>query len=136
MTLKKLKKANPLNREEEKFYFAPVQGSIITLSEMAEQLSKTCSISSISIRSVLNAFFEELPFLLKNGHPVRLDPFCSIRLSVSSNGKENAEDLTRDDIKDVHIIVTPSARFKANLNSKEFIKSIKIIEEPNSETEY
>lgn len=135
MTIKKRKKTNPLDREDEKYYFVPVQGSTITLDDMCEQLSKTSAISSISIKSVLTAFFEELPFLLKSGHPVRLDPFCSIRLSLSSNGKKNAEDLTRDDIKDVHIIVTPSARFKANLNSKEFIKSIKIIEEPNSETE-
>lgn len=127
MNLKKIKRINPQNKEESKFYFAPEQGSPITLDDMAALIGQSCSISPTSIKYVLTAFLEQLPFFLKDGHPIRLEPFCNIRLSLSSKGRTTAEELTKDDIVEFHILVSPSKKFKLSINSDEFKKNIKIV---------
>ena len=127
MNLKKIKRVNPQNKEESKFYFALEQGSPITLEDMAVRIGQSCSISPTAIKYVLTAFLEQLPYFLKDGHPIRLEPFCNIRLSLSSKGKNTADELTKEDIIDFHVIVVPSAKFKKSINSKEFKKNIKIV---------
>lgn len=127
MNLKKIKRVNPQNKEESKFYFAPEQGSPITLEDMAARIGQSCSISPTAIKYVLTAFLEQLPYFLKDGHPIRLEPFCSIRLSLSSKGKNTADELTKDDIIDFQVIVSPSVKFKESINSKEFKSNIKIV---------
>lgn len=127
MNLKKVQRVNPQKREEKKFYFSPEQGSLITLDDMAARIGQSCSISPTAIKYVLTAFLKQLPYFLKDGHPIRLEPFCNIRLSLSSRGKATAEELTKEDIIEFHIIVSPSKKFKQSINDDEFKKNIKIV---------
>lgn len=128
MNLKKIRRINPQNKEESNFYFALEQGSPITLDDMATRIGQSCSISPSAIKYVLAAFLEQLPYFLQDGHPIRLDPFCTIKLSLSSKGKATVEELTKADITDFHIIVSPSLKFKKTINSEEFRSNIKIIQ--------
>lgn len=127
MNLKKIQKQNPQDRGQSKYYFAPVQGSPIMLDDLAERVAQSCAITPTAVKYVLTAFLEQLPYFLKDGHPIRLEPFCTIRLSVKSGGKDTAEELTKDDIISFHVIVSPSAKFKRSINSQEFRSNIKIV---------
>lgn len=133
MILKKILRVNPQNKEERKYYFAPVQGNAIGLDELAARIGQSCSISPTAIKYVLTAFMDQLPYYLKDGHPVQLEPFCTIRLSPKSEGRNTALELTKDDIKSFHLVVTPSAKFKHAINSEEFITGIKLLPDQDSQ---
>lgn len=94
---------------------------------MAARIGQSCSISPTAIKYVLTAFLEQLSYFLKDGHPIRLEPFCNVRLSLSSSGKATAEELTKEGIIEFHIIVPPSKKFKQSINDDEFKKNIKIV---------
>jgi nucleoid DNA-binding protein len=61
-----------------------------------------------------------LPVFLKLGQTIKLDRFGSFRISVKSNGKENAADLTAKNVKSTKLVFLPSVELKRNLGNISF----------------
>ena len=119
-----LQRANPLNRTEAKKFFAsPIWSTVITIRALANEISKSCTLTATDVVAVLEAFLQLLPLFLKNGHSVRLGGFGIFRLSFSSMGQETKDDVSAKDISNVRVLFRPSVQLKKELKENlAFIK--------------
>lgn len=105
-----------------KFYASPVHGQDATLEVLTKGIEKTCTVNGADIRAVLYSLVDEAVDDLSEGRIVRLGDLGSIRISLSSEGKATAEELTADAIKEASVIFTPGAKLKAMLAAAKFLK--------------
>lgn len=118
------KRKNPLKRDEEaKYYASPEYGEEIDIHELAELISKTCTLTPMDIVAVMYSLCEIMPMLLKDSIKVRLDNFGIFKISFSAEGKTNKDEVSAADIKNIRIIFTPCTRLKKQLLDTKFTKS-------------
>lgn len=120
MKVKAVKKVNPRNTDETKYYLAPVYAGELTLNELAELISDASTVNVADVAAVLKALAKQLPIFLQKGFIIELGDFGRLRLSISTDGKENADELSANDIIKVRIIFVPSAAIKEKLKSTSF----------------
>lgn len=117
------KRFNPLKREDgAKFYAMPYYGEEIDIRQLANEISKTCTLTPADVRAVIEILLDKMPFYLKNSNKIRLDGFGIFKLSFSSEGHEKEEDVSAQDIKNVRVLFTPSAELKKELSDISFTK--------------
>lgn len=120
MKVKAVKKVNPRNTDETKYYLAPVYADEMSLNELAELISDASTVNVADVAAVLKALAKQLPIFLQKGFIIELGDFGRLRLSISTDGKENADELSANDIIKVRIIFVPSAAIKEKLKSTSF----------------
>lgn len=120
MKVKAVKKVNPRNTDETKYYLSPVYAGELTLNELAELISDASTVNVADVAAVLKALAKQLPIFLQKGFIIELGDFGRLRLSISTDGKENADELSANDIIKVRIIFVPSAAIKEKLKSTSF----------------
>lgn len=120
MKVKAVKKVNPRNTDETKYYLAPVYAGEMSLDELAELISDASTVNVADVAAVLKALAKQLPIFLQKGFIIELGDFGRLRLSISTDGKENADELSANDIIKVRIIFVPSAAIKEKLKSTSF----------------
>lgn len=120
MKLKKIKKPNPLNRDEEKFYLIPEYAGELTLPELAAALSNACTLNVADITAVLEALTKQLPWYLMNGFIIQLGAMGRLKLSVSSKGSVEIENLSALNVVKTRVIFTPSPEIKKNIQDTSF----------------
>ena len=119
-----LQRANPLNRTAAKRLFASLMWSIIiTIRALADEISKSCTLTATDVVAVLESFLQLLPLFLKNGHSIRLGDFGIFKLSFSAMGQEFKDDVSVKDISNVRVLFRPSVQLKKELKDNlTFIK--------------
>ena len=105
-----------------KFYAAPVHDREITLEGMTKAIEKTSTVSGADIRAVLYAMVEEAVNGLSEGRIIRMGDLGSLRITLSSEGKEKAEDVTAKAVKKTGVIFTPGKKLKEMFNNAKFTK--------------
>jgi predicted histone-like DNA-binding protein len=105
-----------------KHYASPVQGREITLDGLTKGIEKTSTVSGADIRAVLYAMVEEAVIGLSEGRIIRLGELGSLRISISSEGKDKAEEVTASSVKKAKVIFTPGTKLKDMLKSAKFTK--------------
>ena len=106
-----------------KYYASPVHGREITLDGLTKGIEKTSTVSGADIRAVLYAMVEEAVIGLSEGRIVRLGELGSLRITLSSEGKDKAEDVTASAVKKAGVIFTPGTKLKEMLKGAKFTKS-------------
>ncbi len=89
----------------------------LTLREFAAEIAGRSSLTQGDIESVLRNFLEQLPVFLKIGMSIQLGDFATMRLGISSEGSETAEEFTAGNIRNVKIIFTPGKELKNSLKT-------------------
>ena len=119
-----LQRANPLNRTKSKKFFAsPIWSTVITIRVLANEISKSCTLTAADVVAVLESFLQLLPSFLKNGHSVRLGDFGIFKLSFSAIGQDFKGDVSAEDISNVRVLFRPSVQLKKELQDNlTFIK--------------
>lgn len=117
-----IKRGNPQKRGEHKFYAAPEYGEIVNIRAIAEDISRSCSLTTSDVIGVVESLIEKLPTYLKNSNKVRLGDLGIMKLSFSSKGQEKAEDVSARDIEGVKILFIPGALLKRALTDVTFSK--------------
>lgn len=105
-----------------KFYASPVMDGEMNLAEITKAIEKICTVSGADIRAVLYALVDVSVDNLSNGTIIRLGDLGSMRISLSSDGKATAEEVTASAIKNTSIIFTPGTRIKEMLAVVKFQK--------------
>lgn len=105
-----------------KHYASPVMDGELSLAGMTKAIEKICTVSGADIRAVLYALVDVAVDSLADGTIVRLGDLGSLRITISSEGKEKPEDVNASAIKDVGIIFTPGTRIKETLATVKFEK--------------
>jgi predicted histone-like DNA-binding protein len=116
MKYKLVLKGNPSQPSAPKKYYAnPVNSGKVTIKDFAKEISGRSSLTRGDIENVLTNFLDELPTFLKYGMSVQLGDFGTVRLSISSEGAETANQFSASMIKGVKVIFTPGAELKKSL---------------------
>ena len=98
MKFKVLKRANPLDRDEELYYPAPSD-----------------------VRSVISNLLEILPRHLMHGDSVNLEKFGIFRMSFESTGSRNEGDVSAQNITRPKILFRPSTKLKDKISRTSFV---------------
>ena len=115
------KRINPLNNES-KFYPAPQYMEELTLMDLAKDISDACTLNVTDVDAVLTSLLRKLPMYLKSGFKIQLGNFGRMKLSFSSKGFDNPDDVDSSAITTQRIIFTPSAELKNEIESVSFSK--------------
>lgn len=105
-----------------KFYAAPVLEGEMTLAGLTKAIEKICTVSGADIRAVLYAMVDVSMDALANGNIVRMGDMGSLRMTLSSEGKEKAADVTSAAIRKSGVIFTPGSRIKEMLAAEKYQK--------------
>lgn len=115
------KRINPLNNES-KFYPAPQYMEELTLMDLAKDISDACTLNITDVDAVLTSLMRKLPMYLKSGFKIQLGNFGRMKLSFSSKGFDNPDDVDSSAITTKRIIFTPSTELKTEIESVSFSK--------------
>lgn len=118
-----IERANPLKRDEKRFYPQPVWNKQIDEDMLAEEISYASSINASDIRAVLASLMELLPRHLMEGDTIKLNRLGIFRLSFESKGELKEEDVSEKDILQTKILFRPDVKIKAKLKSTVYKKS-------------
>ena len=105
-----------------KYYAAVKANDTIDIYEFAEVIEKMSALTEIEVHGVLIALTSLIPEYLADGYIVKLGDFGSFRLSITSEGVESPEKVTRHLIKKSRIIYHPGKRMKRMLKKINFRK--------------
>lgn len=126
------KHENPLKRTECRYYAAPEYGEEMDIRFLANEISKSCTLTMSDVVAVLESLVEKLPVYLKSSYKIRLGELGIMKLSFSSNGQDKAEDVSTRDIKETRVLFTPSVTFKRELKNVSFSKKGAVESEENA----
>ena len=105
-----------------KFYASPIMDGEMTLDDMTKAIERACTVNGADIRAVLYALVDISVDNLSSGTIIRLGDLGSLRISLSSEGKDKADDVSASAIKGTNVIFTPGPRIKDMLNTVKYQK--------------
>ena len=106
-----------------KYYASPVMNGELTLADLIKAIEKICTASGADIRAVLYALVDVSIDELAKGTIVRLGDLGSLRVSLSSEGKDTAEEVNANAIRSTSVIFTPGTRIKDMLSVTKYQKA-------------
>jgi predicted histone-like DNA-binding protein len=107
---------------DKKFYASPVMDGELTLDQLTKTIEKISTVSGADIRGTVYALVDVAIDSLTKGTIVRLGDLGSLRVSLSAEGQETADDVTANTIKNAKVIFTPGNRIKEMLSLTKFQK--------------
>jgi predicted histone-like DNA-binding protein len=105
-----------------RYYAIPVQDRELSLDGLTQSIEKTSTVNGADIRAVLYATVEEAVRGLEDGKIIRLGDLGSLRVTLSSEGKETPEEITSSSVKKVSVIFTPGKKLREMLKNAKFTK--------------
>jgi predicted histone-like DNA-binding protein len=105
-----------------KFYASPVQGREMTLEGLTRAIERKSTLSGADIRAVLYAMVEQAADGLSEGRIIRLGYLGSLRITLSSEGRNSAEEVTASAVKKAGVIFTPGTKLQTMLKTAKFKK--------------
>ncbi|NWG07731.1 MAG: HU family DNA-binding protein [Chloroflexi bacterium] len=116
-------KKDPRNLEAAPKYYAIVKSDgRADIQTVAKSINSMSTVSEPDTLAVLSAFLHVVPEKLADGKIVELGDFGTFRVTVSSEGADQPDELTARHITDTRVIFTPGRRFKQMLDTIEFQK--------------
>ena len=103
---------NPITRAV-KFYPTMAPCVPMTLTDIVERISQTCTVDEPDVKAVLSALQAQIILALRNGHSVRLGDIGSFRLSMSGHGSETKQEVGVQSIKRLRVCYTMSSRLRS-----------------------
>jgi predicted histone-like DNA-binding protein len=124
MKFKTVKKGNPSDPSAPKKQYAnAVNAGRLGIKDFAKEIAGRSSLTRGDIENVLTNFLDVLPTFLKLGLSVKLGEFGSMRLSIISEGVDEDQQFTANNIKGVKVIFTPGVELKNSLADIKFEES-------------
>ena len=105
-----------------KYYASPVHDREVSLDGMTKAIEKTSTVNGADIRAVLYAMVEEAVAGLSDGRIIRLGDLGSLRITLSSEGKDTAAEVSAASVKKAGVIFTPGKKLQEMLKSARFTK--------------
>jgi predicted histone-like DNA-binding protein len=106
-----------------KFYASPVHGREITLEGLTRAIERKSTLSGADIRAVLYAMVEQAADGLSEGRIIRLGDLGSLRITLSSEGRNSTEEVNASAVKKAGVIFTPGTKLQTMLKTAKFQKA-------------
>lgn len=87
----------------------------MNLNDIANRISKTCTVTEHDVKAVLSALREQIVYSLSDGHSVRLGDLGSFRPTLCSMSHATPEEVSASSVKHVRTLFTPGSRLVAAL---------------------
>ncbi|MDR2969537.1 MAG: hypothetical protein LBV32_08045 [Tannerellaceae bacterium] len=113
------KKRNGVNKKE-LYYAQPVWSGLVGTREIAHQLAARSTLSPADIRATLIGLVEVMENYLHLGYSVKLDDLGVFRLSLTSDGYEEADDCTPHRVRAGKLCFRADTQLKKNLKNVKF----------------
>lgn len=107
---------------KKKFYASVNTTGEKTLAGLTRDIEKASTVSGADIRAVLYALVDVMTDSLADGQNVRLGELGSLRVSVSSEGKDKEKDVVASSIKHSRVVFTPGKAIKDMLDTLTYEK--------------
>jgi len=107
---------------EHKFYASANVTGKQSLEDLTELIELSSTVSGADIRAVLYSLVKVMQKSLSNGQVVELGELGSLRVSISSNGEEKAEDVTANSIKSAKVVFRPGNDIQTLMKTLKFEK--------------
>ena len=105
-----------------KYYAQIINGDDVSFDELAELISKVSSLNYGEVLGALGTLIEIIEMQLQHGRQVHLNSLGTFFLTLQSDGKDSADELTSDDIHGARIRFRPGKRLKKVVNNLDFFK--------------
>ena len=116
-------RGNPMKPEDPKKFYASVSSSgEISLRDLAKEIAEISTMSLPDVVGVLESVVMLVPRHISQGKIIRLGELGSLRISVSSEGKETPEEVSAKQIKSNKYIFTPGKELQNALKNVEYVK--------------
>ena len=99
MKFKVVKKKNPQNQEQSKFYLQNVKIGMKTTDDICKEIANASSLTKGDVLNTLSNLNDIIVKWLVEGYSVRLDNLGVFRITLKSTGVEEAEKCTSDVVK-------------------------------------
>lgn len=93
-----------------------------TLAGLTRDIERMSTVSGADIRAVLYALVDVMQSSLADGQAVRLGELGSLRINISSEGKDTEKEVTADVIRSAKVIFTPGVDLKKMLANLKYEK--------------
>jgi predicted histone-like DNA-binding protein len=120
MKYKLVKRVNPQNRSQVKYYAAPIIDGNISKSDLTKEIAGISSMSRGDVSNVLEGVRDVTPKYVKINKSITIGDLGTLRITFSSEGVDNIEDFNVNMIRDVRYLFTPSQELKQQLNDIHF----------------
>ena len=108
--------------EPKKFYASAHSSGEISLRDLAKEIAEISTMSLPDVVGVLESVVMLVPRHISQGKIIRLGELGSLRISVSSEGKETPEEVSAKQIKSNKYIFTPGKELQNALKNVEYVK--------------
>jgi predicted histone-like DNA-binding protein len=116
-----IKRADPRDlNQPKKWYIKPVYSGRINIANISSDIAMASSLSRGDVMNVMLTMSEQVPRYLLDGKSVQLGEIGTLRISFSSGGRDDAEELNTSMINNVKLIFTPSRELKEILKKVKF----------------
>lgn len=106
----------------EKFYAAAIADGDVDLDRLAELISYQCTVTASDCYAVLLSLEHNIIGELGQGRIIKLGRLGNFQVGISSEGKENAADVSSGAIKKSRILFRPGKKLRTMLNDLSFRK--------------
>ena len=105
-----------------KYYATSVFTGEKNLEQLTKGIEKISTVSGADIRAVLYAMVDVITEELSDSQIVRLGELGSLRLNVSSDGKDTSKDVSATAIRSTKLVFTPGKKLKEMQQTLKFEK--------------
>jgi predicted histone-like DNA-binding protein len=123
MKYKLIERANPQDRNQSKWYAAPVNDGRVTQRNISAEIVDLSSLARGDVSNTIESMIDIIPKYLLMGKSVNLGDLGTLRLSFSSKGVSKPEDFHISMISGAKIIFTPSVELREKISKAKFVKS-------------
>ncbi len=98
-----------------KFYSQVYTSEYMTLDDIAENISRECTVTVHDIKAVLSALEEQIIIALQAGRSVRFGDLGSFHVTLKSKGTDTKEEFTTANIERVMVRFVRSSKMRSDL---------------------
>lgn len=113
---KSIKRRNPQNEDEEKYYAQTVMKGYYDLETIAEQISDVCTVTVHDVRGILSSLQQHIGEKLSMNQSVRLGQLGSFHVRTNCASVEDRSELSTDLVKCVKVHFVPSSGMHREIN--------------------
>lgn len=118
---KVVQKKNPTQPDTAgKFYAQAMVTGEVSMDKLCERISRASTASRGDVAVVISSLADEVIDMLENGNSVRLGDLGTMRISLSSSGEADSDNVTVNNIRRGKIIFNPSTRLKERVRRLSF----------------
>lgn len=108
----------------QKFYASALTAGTTDFKKMSKRIANQCTVRAADCMAVLTALEENIITDLEDGVIVHMGDLGTLRVSISSGGKDTSDEVTSQDVKKARLLFRPGKGLSQMLKTLEYKKAV------------